>query len=161
MTQILFYRGHHESPDKAIGAALCQCADVLMNNPSLVIQLESLESMGHAWDADIRVMALGKADGGGVRARKGSPAANYNIKNPEHARFDNPDKNPHDNTPRPVAFRFGNAVTAGEIPDIPLQEIVMGETSPGAMTEGELTRVLLKFEELRLEKFEQNKPVVE
>lgn len=154
MVQLLFYKGHDSTPQGAVGRALHQCGEVLMNNPSLVIQLENLYTSGGAWDADIRVMSLAKEDTlrGKKRKGKGTPSEHLDIKNPEHAKSGNPNEwrpvgMEHD--PPPMAFRFGNAAVAGELPDIPIQEIVVPGYDPTMHTEADLRRLLLELEEIR------------
>lgn len=160
MVQLLFYRGHDATPEAAIGKALGQCAQVLMGNPSLVVQLENLNETGKSWDADIRVMALKAEDGEARRpARKrGGYNLDLNMKDPEHARSGNPNEwRPvgmrHDDPP--VAYRFGNAAVAGTLPDIPLQEIMLPGYEMARASEPELKRILMELEQLRLRREEK------
>jgi hypothetical protein len=157
MTQLLFYKGHDTTPQGAVGQALHQCGEILMSNPSLVVQLENLYSTGDSWDADIRVMALAEEKTAYGGKRKGRHHR-YEIKNPEHLKSGNPNEwrpvgMQHD--AQPVAFRFGNAAIAGELPDIPIQEIAVPGYDPVYSTEFDLKRLLLEHETHRLKTLEK------
>jgi hypothetical protein len=153
MTQMLFFRGHGQTPQNAVGMALYECANILMDNPSLVVQLESLTPMGHEWDADVRVMALKMvSDSKGVH-KKGEPELNYTMKNPEHMKSGNPNEwrpigMKHDAPP--AAFRFDNAAHAGEVPDIPLQDFEVPAYELAGASEPELKRIMQELQERRL-----------
>lgn len=156
MSQALFFRGHDSSPQRAVRNALMECADILLTNPSLIVQLEAVSPMGEEWDADIRILGLNmkEAAGGGKRSHRSQddPAANLNMKNPEHAKSGNPNEwrpagMKHDGPP--AAFRFGNAALCGEVPEIPLQDIEIPNYELLAASEPELKRILLEAEERR------------
>lgn len=155
MTQFLFYKGHDATPQGAVCNALCQCGEVLLNNPSLIVQLENLYETGRAWDADIRIMALDTTeDAISVKQRRRGKPLTYEMKDPEHARSGNPTQSLAHDT-QPMTSRFGNAVVAGEVPDIPIQEIVVPGYDPTLHTEAEMRRLILEHEQKRLHKIEQ------
>lgn len=155
MTQMLFFKGHDATPEGAVRHALGECAEVLIDNPALVIQLESVYQMGENWDADIRVMAL-DVEGAGPDAKKHrkrtSSGKKNSIKSPEHAKSGNPNEwrpvgMEHDGPP--TAFRFGNAACAGEVPEIPLQDIQIAGYELSRASEPEIRRILQDLEEKR------------
>lgn len=156
MVELLFLKGRGKTPLTAVEQALIQGASVLLENPSLVVQLETLVETGSGWDVDIRLMALGKSLHEGQVSHKGGQRDEYNVKNPEHVLSGNPDawRPPgmkHDSPP--VAFRFGNAAVAGELPEIPLQDIKVPNYEVMRASEPELRRILLELERLRKESF--------
>ncbi len=162
MSEALFYSGHDATAEKAVGKALSQAAPIMMAYPTLYIELKSLQHSGHEWDADIRVLAVqdDKTDAGKTRHRhRSDPALNYDPKNPEHARSGNPNEwrpigMKHD---APVAaFRFSNAALAGELPQLPLENITLDSYELSRASEPELRKILLDLEEAR--KAELKKP---
>jgi hypothetical protein len=167
MVQFLFYRGHDTTPQTAVGKALLQCTDILIDNPTLIVQLENIEPAGHNWDVDIRVMAL-KETSGDINSRKhrsrNDPGLHLEMENPEHALSGNPDEG------RPAKVRhdallsgarFANAAQAGAIPDLPLQDIKISNYQLNAASEPEIKRILLLLEEERRRIYEQPKPDIE
>ena len=163
MTHIAYFNGHESTPQKAIAKALEECALLLIDIPSLVVQLENLESSGHMWDAHIRVMALKEeshAEAGRHR-KQNDPGLRLEIESPEHAKSGNPNEwRPigmrHD-TP-PAAFRFSNAALAGEMPNIPLQDLKLPNYELARASEPEMRRLLLQVEQLRHKIYEQLEP---
>lgn len=155
MTQMLFFKGHDTTPEGAVRHALGECASILIDNPSLVVQLESVYPMGGNWDADIRIMALDAGAATSIKRKhrtQNDPGEKYDIKSPEHAKSGNPNEwRPvgmrHDGPP--AAFRFGNAAHAGEVPEIPLQDIQTPGYELSRASEPELRRILLELEERR------------
>lgn len=165
MTQMLFFRGHDNNAQGAVAKALQSCAPVLMENPSLVVQLETLTPMGQAWDADIRVFSL--ADGTGDIAHKshhekGDPSMAYNIDDVETAKRADPDdwKTLRHDHPE-AAYRFGNSAKGGEVPDVPLQDIQIPDYEMTRASEPELKRILQELHEKRLKIIEEHKPELE
>lgn len=161
MTQFLFFKGHDVTPQGAIARALVECAPVLMDNPSLLIQLESINPMGHEFDADIRVMAVDTSSEEGVKKKhrsKDDPAERDDIDNPDTAKHIDPDawRTLRQDGP-PAAFRFGNAAKGGEVPDVPLQDIEIRDYEMARASEPELKRIMQELEKKRLENIEQAK----
>lgn len=158
MSEALFYSGHDATAEKAIGNALSQAAPVMMAYPTLYIELKSLQHSGHAWDADIRVLAVQDESGKTRHHHKSDPALNYDPKNPEHARSGNPNEwrpigMKHDG---PVAaFRFSNAALAGELPQLPLENIKVDSYELSRASEPELRKILLDLEEARNAQFKK------
>ena len=163
MTQILFFKGHDDNPQDAISNAVKQCAPYLMDNPSLIIQLEALSPMGQGWDADVRIMAL-DTGANDDRARThnghGDPALKLEVENPEHPKSGNPNEwrpagMDHDGAP--AAFRFSNAATGGEVPDVPIQDIAIPDYELARASEPELKRMMQELHEKRLKVIEEAK----
>ncbi len=163
MTQILFFKGHGTTPQEAIARAMEECAPVLMDNPSLVVQLEAVSPMGKGWDADIRVMALKTVSSSAPKKNhrtQDDPGLRLDMDDPEHARSGNPNEwrpigMKHDVAP--AAFRFSNAATGGEVPDIPLQDIEIPDYELSIASEPELKRILQELYEKRLKIIEEAK----
>lgn len=159
MSEALFYSGHDATAEKAVGNALSQVAPIMMAYPTLYIELKSLQHSGHAWDADIRVLAVQHDKTGGDNTRhrhRSDPALEYDPKDPEHARSGNP------NAWRPIgmkhdgpvaAFRFSNAALAGELPQLPLENIKLDSYELSRASEPELRKILLDLEEARKAEF--------
>jgi len=165
VTSMLFFKGHDTTPHKAVCHALSQAADVLMDYPSLLVELKDMQQMGPFWDAHIRVLAVQKAQtdassgkGGG---QKGSPAHDYDPKNPEHALSDNPDaRKPKwmGKTEPEAAFRFCHAAHAGELPDIPLQEMWLDSYELARASEPELKKIIEDLKQAHDHAFELASP---
>lgn len=165
MTEMLFFRGHDESAEGAVAKALISCASVLMENPSLVVQLETITPMGQEWDADIRVMALdvsSGASGSRQHHQKGDPSVDYKIDDAETAKRTDPDdwKTLRHDHPE-AAFRFANSATGGQVPDVPLQDIQIPDYEMARASEPELKRILQELHEKRLKIIEEHKPELE
>lgn len=163
MTDVMFFRGHADTEVSAVGLALVQCAPYLMDNAGLVVQLEGLTPMGKGWDADIRLMALSHevADGQSHHRKQNDPGLRLDVDNPEHSKSDNP------NAWRPVgmkhdgpipAFRFSNAARGGELPDIPIEHMMVPDYELARASEPELRRILRELEEKRKKVIEDFKP---
>lgn len=128
MTQCLFFCGKGATETEAVRAALAQCGDLLLSHPSLVVELVELVPDGHHMDAHIRVLGLatGTEDQGHVTHK--APAKDYIPKGPEHAKSGHPDDwrpvgMAHEDFLKPEEFDL--AAQAGEIPDVPTQDMNM------------------------------------
>jgi len=127
MTQCLFFCGKGTSETEAVRAALAQCVDLLLNHPSLVVELVELVPDGHHMDAHIRVLGLaqeGVSATGGVKHK--APSKDYIPRSPEHIKSGHPDDwrpigMAHENFLKPETFDV--AAYAGEIPDVPTQDM--------------------------------------
>ncbi len=151
MAKAVFFRGHDISPEGAIAAALAQIVPVMLRHPSLVVDLESLSHGGKTWDADVRVLAIARGTLNGVHHAH-DPALNLEPDDPENIRSGNP------NEWRPIgmkhdgplaAFRFSNAATAGELPQLPLEDISFDNYELSRASEPELRKILHDLEEAR------------
>jgi hypothetical protein len=164
VTHMLFFKGHDTTPHGAVRDALIQAADVLMEYPSLLVELKDIQQMGPFSDAHIRVMAIQEstASAGTVQnTKKGAPQHDFDPKNPEHALSDNPDAH------RPgwmgsgapeAAFRFCNAAHAGELPDIPLQEIWLPAYELARASGPELVHIIETIEDEHRRHTDPNHP---
>jgi hypothetical protein len=126
MTQCLFFCGKGASETEAVRAALVQCGDVLLNHPSLVVELVELVPDGHHVDAHIRVLGLasGAQDQGHIKQK--APSKDYVPRSPEHIKSGHPDDwrpigMEHEDFLKPETFDA--AAYAGEIPDVPTQDM--------------------------------------
>lgn len=123
---MLFFKGRGPTPTKAIARAGRECAVLLMENPSLLVELVELIQDGHEWEAHVRVMALEAVEGGGDTRKP--PYFMKDPRNPEHNISGNPNAwrpagMEHDN-PEVVEKEFGVATHAGYVMDVPVRDIV-------------------------------------
>lgn len=150
MVKAVFYRGHDATAEGAVAQALAQIAPVMMRYPSLVVDLEALNHSGQTWDADVRVLAIARVAGGAQKHRR---ELNLEPDDPEHLRSGN------SNEWRPIgmkhdgpiaAFRFSNAAMAGELPQLPLEDIVIDGYELARASEPELRKMMDDLEEARV-----------
>lgn len=164
MTQAVFYRGHAQTAEGAVEQALVQAARVIVKYPSLVVDLEDLRHNGQWWDADIRVLAV-KRDAAGNQ----KPAAmRKDFKIHPQDRYgagDADERIDTDHTPQrrkvhlpPASFRFANAALSGDLPSLPLVDIVLDSYELSRASEPEMKRLMLELEQARLEHVERAKP---
>lgn len=150
MVKAVFYRGHDTTAEGAVAQALAQIAPVMMRHPSLVVDLEAVNHNGKAWDADLRVLAIAHS----VDGKKQPHGHNFDLEpdDPENMRSGNP------NEWRPIgmkhdgpiaAFRFSNAAMAGELPQLPLEDIVIDGYELARASEPELRKMMQDLEEAR------------
>lgn len=163
MVQAVFYRGHAQTAEGAVKEALVQAARVIVKYPSLVVDLEDLRHNGQWWDADIRVLAVRRD-----AASKRPAAMKMDLKIHPEDRFgagDADERIDDDHTPRrrkahlpPASFRFANAALSGDLPSLPLEDIVLDSYELSRASEPEMKRLLLEQEQARLDRIERAKP---
>lgn len=134
MTDMLFYMGIGRRPEEAARAALLQCADVLLANPSLIIELVNMVENADHYEAHIRLMAVDRQEGSATDGRKHASKRKpqpflKDPRSPEHNISGDPNLwrpvgMEHDVLPAPQQ-KFDIATHAGYVPEIPHQEIQM------------------------------------
>ena len=129
MTSMLFFRGQGSTAARAIARAGAECAALLQENPCLMVELVELNQTGQTWNAHLRVMAMEGVSTSGGQGRP--PQKNYDPKNPEHAKSGDPNNwrptgMAHDpSSLNAVEAKFDTASMAGQVPDVPVKDIVM------------------------------------
>ena len=129
MTGMLFYKGQGVTLEEAVSSALSNITPILLQNPSLVIELLELNQTGHHWESHIRLMAVKttqSGDGKGRNKKKTTQSLELTPKSPEHFHSGQPfEWRPvgmkHDNLH--PSFGFDRATYGGNVPDIPTQDI--------------------------------------
>ncbi len=127
---MLFFKGCGSTPARAIARAGRECATLLLENPSLMVELAELIEHGSHWEAHIRVMALEVIQDGEGDSRKSS-VEGKGPKDPEHNISGDPNawRPPgmeHDPSSLDrVEQTFDTASHAGQVPNVPVRDIVM------------------------------------
>lgn len=128
MSDMLFYAGQGQTQEESIESALSNAAGILLDNPSLLVELIQLNHTAQHWEAHIRAMAVKAGDSSGQKRKskkRDLPELNFEPRNPEHFRSGQPFEW------RPIGMRhdqeslskFDRASHGGSIPDIPMQDI--------------------------------------
>ena len=123
MTKYVFFRGRGKSEASATQQALLKCGDVLLNFPSLVVELVEMTPNASGYEAHVRVMAMSDS----VDARKYKEHQNPHMSLEVKPSDDLGRKEGVENegiiygeTIKKFSMKsFDLAVTSGSIPDLP------------------------------------------
>lgn len=128
MSNMIFYKGQGAGPSEAICEALINCAPVLEENPTLIIELLDVNHCGTHWEAHIRLIAIEVSDASGFERKSKTSSSSSKTLNPRDPGRDNFHS---DDTREGLRNEYINplgnfdqaAYGGGYIPDIPTQDI--------------------------------------
>lgn len=128
MTKCLFFCGRGANEPAAVSQALEQCNDLLLNFPSLVVELVEMVPNASGYDAHLRVMAISaNIDTKKIKQKEQNPFRDLSVKpSDDLGRKEGVEHEVNisrDDRRLFAMASFDLAVTNGMIPDIPTQDL--------------------------------------
>jgi hypothetical protein len=127
VTKYLFFCGKGETQTAALKEALMQCSEVMVNFPSLVVELVEMTPNASGYDSHLRVMAISdNIDTKGIKSDTKTSASSEIKPSDDLGRREGVELESGTatgNTKFVTMMSFDLAVKDGAIPDIPTQDI--------------------------------------